>query len=92
MEDLPISKGYFVVMVVVDRLSKYAHFMPLGHPFTIVQVATLFFNNVFKLHGLPKIIVSDRDSTFTSSFWREIFKLQGVNLSYSSAYYPQSDG
>ncbi|XP_035547375.1 uncharacterized protein LOC118348911 [Juglans regia] len=92
VEGLPISKGCFVIMVVVDRLSKYAHFMSLKHPFTAAQAALLFFNNVFKLHGLPKTIVSDRGSTFTSSFWKELFRLQGVNLSYSSTYHPQSDG
>ncbi|XP_041009433.1 uncharacterized protein K02A2.6-like [Juglans microcarpa x Juglans regia] len=92
VEGLPILRGYSVILVVVDRLSKYAHFMPLKHPFTAAQVASLFFNNVFKLHGLPKTIVSDYGSIFTSSFWKELFRLQGVNLSYSSAYHPQSDG
>lgn len=83
VEGLPISKGYLVIIVVVDRLPKYAHFMPLKHPFTTTKVTVLFLNNVFKLHGKPKTIVSDKGSTFTSLFWRELFKLQGVNLSYS---------
>lgn len=81
VEGLPILKGYFVIMVVVDRLSKYAHFMSLKHPFIVAQMALLFLNNVFKLHGLPKTIVSDHGSTFTTSFWREHFRLQWVNLS-----------
>lgn len=79
-------------MVVVDKLCKYARFIALKHPFTASQVASSFINNVFKLHGMLKGIVSDRVSTITSTFWRELFKLQGVNLSYFSAYQPQSDG
>ncbi|KAF5465390.1 hypothetical protein F2P56_015403 [Juglans regia] len=90
---LPMSEGYSVVMVIVDRLSKYVHFLPLKHPFTTVKVASVFLDHVFKLHGMPKSIISDRGSTFLSSFWKEFFKLQGVNLlAYSSAYHPQSDG
>lgn len=61
-------------------------------PFTIAKVTFLFLDNVFKLNGLPKSIVSNRESTFTSFFLRDLFKLQGVNLSYSSTYHPQSDG
>lgn len=68
-------------MIVVDKLPKYAHFMPLKHPFTATKVALVFLDNVFKLHGMPKSIVSDRGSTFINSFSKEFFKLQGVNVS-----------
>lgn len=70
IEGLPLSHENSVIMVVVDRLSKYAHFMPISHPFMAVKVANIFMLNVFKLHGLPCWIVSDRDAGFTSSFWQ----------------------
>ena len=67
-------------MVVVDRLSKYGHFIPLKTYYTAKQVAKAFFANVAKLHGVPKSIVSDRDKVFTSQFRQQPFKLQGTTL------------
>jgi hypothetical protein len=89
---LPKSGNKSVIMVVVDRLSNYAHFCALHHPFTASTVAQIFMDQVFKLHGMPNSIVSDRDPTFTSNFWQELFKLQGTQLHLSSAYHPQTDG
>ena len=88
IEGLPVSRGKDVVMVVVYRMTKYAHFMNLKHPYTVVVVAQTFIDNVFKLHGLPHTIVSDRDPIFTSIFWKKLFKIQGVELHLSSAYHP----
>lgn len=92
IEGLPKSEGKKVIMVVVDRLTKFAHFLALSHPYTTRNVAQLFLDNVFKLHGFPTTIISDRDPIFVSKFWKELFKLQGVELRHSSAYYPQTDG
>jgi hypothetical protein len=88
IEGLPKSQGFSVILVVVDRLTKYGHFIPLAHPFSAAQVAQVFVANIFKLHGMPSTIVSNRDPTFTSSFWRELFRLQGSTLAFSSAYHP----
>jgi len=92
IEGLPISNGHFVIMVVVDHLSKYAHFIPLKHPFTTASVAKTFVANVVRLHGIPTSIVSDRDKVFISSFWQTLFQLQGTQLCMSSSYHPQTDG
>ncbi|GJZ10397.1 putative mitochondrial protein [Tanacetum coccineum] len=92
IDGLPVSNKKTVIMVVVDRLSKYAHFVSMSHPYTAVQVAGLFLDNIYKFHGLPKTIVSDRDKVFTSLFWKSLFKMLKVELHMSSAYHPQTDG
>ena len=92
IDGLPLSKGYNVILVVVDRFSKYCHFLPMVHPYTAATVAKTFMDNVFKLHGMPNSIVSDRDAVFTSRFWQEMFQLSDTKLHMSSAYHPQSDG
>ncbi|KAL1533392.1 hypothetical protein AAHA92_33280 [Salvia divinorum] len=89
VEALPISQEKNAILVVVDRLSKYAHFMAMTHPFTSKQVAETFMNSVFKLHGMPTKIVSDRGATFMSAFWTDFFALLGVDLLYSTTYHPE---
>ena len=79
-------------MVVVDKFSKYAHFLPLSHPFTALQVAQLYLNHIYKLHGLPTAIISDRDKVITSQVWQELFRLSDTKLLMSSSYHPQMDG
>ncbi|CAJ2637620.1 unnamed protein product [Trifolium pratense] len=89
---LPKSKGYEAVLVVVDRLSKYSHFILMKHPYTAKSVAGLFVKEVVRLHGIPNSIVSDRDPLFISIFWKELFKMQGTTLKMSSSYHPETDG
>ncbi|WVZ00354.1 hypothetical protein V8G54_026423 [Vigna mungo] len=89
---LPPAQGYSVIMVVIDRLSKFVHFLPLKHDFSSQQVAETFVQHILKLHGFPRSIISDRDKIFISKFWQQLFKLQGTTLSMSSAYHPQTDG
>ncbi|XP_041025417.1 uncharacterized protein LOC121265821 [Juglans microcarpa x Juglans regia] len=92
VEGLPISGGFEVILVVVDRLSKYGHFIPLSHPYTAKSVVKAFVDHVVKLHGFPKSIVTGQDRVFMSSFWKELFELQGSKLKASSSYHPQIDG
>jgi hypothetical protein len=92
IEGLPKSNSYDVLRVVIDRFSKYAHFIPLAHPYTAIQVAQAYMNNVYKLHGLPESIMSDRDKVFTRKVWQELFRLSDTRLQMSFAYHPQSDG
>jgi hypothetical protein len=86
------SEGKSVIMVIVDRLTKYTHFCALSHPFKASTVSTAFMETVQKLHGSPKIIVSDRDPIFTRHFWTELFSCLGTQLAHSSSYDPQSNG
>jgi transposase InsO family protein len=92
VEGLPVSEGHNCILVVVDLFTKYAHFLSLRHPFTAATVAKVFLSQVYRLHGMPSALVSDRDKVFTSALWRELFKLAKVELHMSTAYHPQSDG
>ncbi|KAL4591091.1 hypothetical protein LXL04_004040 [Taraxacum kok-saghyz] len=77
---LPLSAGKTAIWVIVDRFTKFAHFIALLTHFGATTLATLFLHNIYRLHGLPKSIVSNRDSIFLSSFWKEIFKQMGTKL------------
>jgi len=92
IERLPKSEGKDVVLVVVDRLTKFSHFISLTHPFSAQKEARKFMDSIVKLHGVPKSIISDRDKIFTSMFWQELFKSMEVGLHMSKAYHPQMDG
>ena len=84
--------GKDCIYLVVDRLTKFAHFFVVTTTFTAAQVVELFFKEVFRLHGIPQSIVSDRDNIFFSAFWQEIFKMVGTNLSHRKSYHPKTDG
>lgn len=92
IEGLPRSEGCDMIMVVLDRFTKFVHFVPLRHPFNATQVARAFWDSVVKLHGIPSSIVSDRDKIFTSHLWHELLAGAGTKLLYSTTYHPQMDG
>ena len=92
VEALPRVRGKSVILTVVDRFSKYCHFIPLAHPYSAESVAQAFFTDIVRLHGVPHSMVSDRDPVFTSTFWRELMRLMGTKLHMTTAFHPQSDG
>jgi hypothetical protein len=92
MEGLPKSEGKDVIMVIVDLFSKYAHCVALSHPYATPIIARAFMDNIYKLHGTPTSITSDKYPVFLSRFLKELFSNQGVNLHHSTAYQPQADG
>ena len=89
---LPESQGYNSIMIVVDRLSKLIHVMPTNDTVTSEGIARLFRDNVWKHHGLPEQVISDRGPQFVSNFMRELNKLLGIKTAASTAYHPQTDG
>jgi hypothetical protein len=90
VEGFPKVGGKSVILMVVDRFSKFAHFIPLGHQYSAMSVAKTFFYEIVRVHGFPCSIVSDCDLVFIGSFWKELFWL--VTLLLSSTFHPQSDG
>jgi hypothetical protein len=81
VEGLPKIKGKSVILTVVDQFAKAAHFLPLGHPYTAMTVAQVFFDTVVKLHDILSTIVSDRDLVFTDRFWMELFAMAASSCS-----------
>ena len=84
----PKFEGKSVIMVIVDRITKYAHFCALCHQFKASKIDVSFMETIQKLHGNSKIIVCDRDPIFTGNFWTELFSCLGTQLAHSSSYYP----
>jgi hypothetical protein len=92
IEGLPSSDRFNAILVVIDKFTKYGHFIPIHHPYTALQIAKIYLDNIYKLHGLPQYMISDRDPIFTSLVWQQLFKLTDTKLLMSSAYHPQTDG
>ena len=86
------QRGNDSIFIVIDRFTKMAHFIPYFKTTDSTQVANFFINEVVKLHGLPRSIVSDRDVRFTGHFWRALWKKLGTKLNFNSTYHPHSDG
>ena len=86
------QKGHDSIWVIVDRLTKAAHFIPVRTNYSVEKLAKLYVENIVKLHGVPSRIVSDRGTQFISRFWKSLHKAMGTKLDFSSAYHPQTDG
>ncbi|KAM1129140.1 hypothetical protein ACFX2B_038496 [Malus domestica] len=90
---LPCTQnGYDGIWVVVDRLTKSVHFIPVREKYSLRRLAKLFISQIVKYHGVPVNIISDRDPRFTSKFWIAFQEALGTRLLYSTAYHPQTDG
>ncbi|KAL0561193.1 hypothetical protein IC582_001614 [Cucumis melo] len=85
-------KGYTVIWVVVDRLTKSSHFVPRKSTYTASKWGQLYMTEIVRLHGVPVSIVSDRDARFTSKFWKGLQLALGTRLDFSTAFHPQPDG
>jgi len=90
--ELPFSSRHDAVMTVVDSVLKRAHFIPTHTTVTAEGAARLFLHQVWKLHGLPKCVISDRGPQFVARFTRELYRLLGIKLASSTAWHPQTDG
>ena len=89
---LPQSKGKNAILVVVDRFSKMIHLFPVMDSIISKGVATIFRDSIFKLHGTPRKVISDRGPQFVSSFMKDLYKLLNIQANPSTAYHPQMDG
>ena len=80
------------IMVVVDKLTNEAHIIPIKSTHKTDDIAKIFMKEIFKLHGLPKAIIFNRDTKFTSNFWKDLFSYIGTKLNFNTAYHPENDG
>ena len=86
------QKGHDSIWVIVDRLTKSAHFLAFKTTYTVAQYAQMYLDSMVALHGVPVSIVSDRGPQFTSRFWQKLQEALGTKLDFSTAFHPQTDG
>jgi transposase InsO family protein len=86
------QKGNDSIWVIVDRLTKVSHFLPVRTDYGVSRLAELYVDNILKLHGAPRSIVSDRGPQFTAQFWKSLHASMGTKLNYSTTFHPQTDG
>ena len=79
-------------IMVVDKISKVSHFIPVNSTYKVVNIADIFMKEIFLLHGIPKIVIMDCDAKFTSRFWTTLFKGMDTKLNFNASYHPQTDG
>ncbi len=90
---LPLTqKKHDAVWVIVDRLTKSAHFLPVRIDYSLEELAELYISEIVRLHGIPFSITSERDPRFTSRFWKKLQEALGIKLHFSMAFHPQTDG
>ena len=89
---LPVQEGCDTIFTVVDKATKMCHFIPCSERISAKQVAYLYWSQVGKLHGIPKVLISDRDVRFTSKFWKSLWNILGTNIRMGSGFHPQSSG
>ena len=90
---LPLTKSkHDAILVVADKFTKMAHFIPTTTKITAPETAKLIFDKIVRFHGLPSVIISDRYTRFTSNIWKSLFELLDTNLSMSTSFHPQSNG
>ena len=79
-------------MVVVDKLRNYAHFIPVKSTHKASNITGIFLEEIFRLHGVPKMVISDRDVKFTSNFWKSLFSSLETRINFNMSYHPKTDG
>ena len=86
------QQNHDAIWVIVDRLTKSAHFIAYSMAYPVEKLSRLYLHHVVRLHGVPVTIVSDRDSRFTAEFWKSLQAAMGTTLNLSTAFHPQTDG
>ncbi len=89
---LRTQKSHDAVWVIVDRLTKFAHFLLIWMDYSLEKLVKLYINEIVRLHGVPVSIISDRNPRFTSRFWGRLQRALGTRLNFSTAFHPQTDG